>query len=245
MWKIIGESVVGTSHSAAAGECQDAVEARMIALNGEDVLIFALSDGAGSATHATEAAKLTVEKFCMAVQGRVEASAELDLLSCCEEVRAVLLRRAKELQCPPRELSATLIAGVVASTWSRFVQIGDGAIVREKDGQYHALTWPDAGEFVNTTVFLVSLNWKEVVQQVNCEENISALAAFTDGLQELVLRHTDRSVHQPFFPGMMEQLRAAEDAGALRHPLRAFLASPAVNARTDDDKTLLLACRAR
>jgi hypothetical protein len=42
---------------------------------------------------------------------------------------------------------------------------------------------------------------------------------------------------------MFKALRSTDDYGALAGPLRAFLDSPQVNARTDDDKTLILATR--
>ena len=69
------------------------------------------------------------------------------------------------------------------------------------------------------------------------------LALLTDGLQMLALRFADKSVHGPFFLPMFQALRAAESASALQTPLRDFLNSPAVNRRTDDDKTLILATR--
>lgn len=242
MWKAVGESVIGTSHQPA-GECQDAVAIRQVQVSGEMVLVFAVSDGAGSAKHAAEAAKLSVQRFCAEVGGDTSAL-DCELLGCCERVRNTLLERAKELEASPRDLAATLIAGVVTGAKSWFVQIGDGAIIREKAGTYHALTWPESGEYVNTTVFLSSPEWRERAQHVAIEETVTGLAAFTDGLQELILQHSDKTVHQAFFPRMMAQLRITENPDALAEPLRAFLGSDAVNARTDDDKTLFLACRA-
>ena len=59
----------------------------------------------------------------------------------------------------------------------------------------------------------------------------------------LALRFADQSVHGPFFRQIFQALRAAEPASALQNPLHEFLTSTAVNSRTDDDKTLILATR--
>lgn len=244
MWKALGESVAGTSHLAVNGECQDAVALRILGEGDGQILIFALSDGAGSARYASDASKLCVEGFCRLAEKSVTDPAEtVDLLKCCEELHGILMERAKELEVAPRELAATVIGGVVTPNRAWFIHIGDGCIIREKDGGYHAVTWPDSGEFVNTTVFLTSPDWKERAQCRVYDEPVTGIAAFTDGLQELVLEHANRSVHQPFFPGMMARLREPGDSFQLAQPLRDFLASAPVNERTDDDKTLLLACR--
>lgn len=239
----MGESVVGTSHLANGSECQDALGHCTVA-GDEDILIFAVSDGAGSAKHAREAAQLIVADFCRIAEQRVAATPDdVNLMDCAEVVREALLKRAEELQVHPRELSATLLAGIVTARRGTFIQVGDGAIVGKKGGEYIALTWPESGEFVNATVFLVSPEWKKSVQQPVSDEALTDIAAFTDGLQELVLKHADRSVHQPFFPEMMAHVRGAQDTRALGNLLRSFLESADVNSRTDDDKTLLLACR--
>lgn len=46
-----------------------------------------------------------------------------------------------------------------------------------------------------------------------------------------------------FFEPMFDQVAKADDARDLIVPLRNFLSSEAVNARTDDDKTLVVAVR--
>jgi hypothetical protein len=52
-----------------------------------------------------------------------------------------------------------------------------------------------------------------------------------------------RTPHTRFFDAMFKQLATAEAAEELIAPLRAFLDSPSVNQRTDDDKSLILAWR--
>ena len=70
-----------------------------------------------------------------------------------------------------------------------------------------------------------------------------SLALLSDGLQMLALNYGTKAAHQPFFAPMFASLRKADDAQELLVPLKQFLDSKAVNDRTDDDKTLVLATR--
>jgi hypothetical protein len=64
-------------------------------------------------------------------------------------------------------------------------------------------------------------------------------------LQRLALHYEGRTAHAPFFRPMFAPVRAADPGRAetLSTQLAAFLGSQPVNARTDDDKTLVLATR--
>ena len=64
-----------------------------------------------------------------------------------------------------------------------------------------------------------------------------------DGLQMLALSYAKKVAHQPFFTPMFAALRKVEDPQELIVPMRQWLDSTAVNQRTDDDKTLILATR--
>jgi hypothetical protein len=72
---------------------------------------------------------------------------------------------------------------------------------------------------------------------------VDEVALLTDGLQSLALRFASREAHGPFFEPMFERLRGPEQPS--ESELAAFLGSGPVNARTDDDKTLVLATRLR
>lgn len=75
---------------------------------------------------------------------------------------------------------------------------------------------------------------------------VDEIALFTDGIENLVLQKATKSVFARFFDGMMPAVRALNAPGldaALSDSLGRYLESYAVCARTDDDKTLLLASR--
>jgi hypothetical protein len=132
---------------------------------------------------------------------------------------------------------------VIGEFTSFFAQVGDGGWVVKKDEEYFAPTWPSGGEYVNETTFLTSANWEASLTFRIIFGSLSAVAGFTDGLQRLALQLDSRSVYVPFFEPLFQVLRVAEDETTLISPLIEFLSSQRVVERTDDDKTLVLACR--
>jgi hypothetical protein len=78
------------------------------------------------------------------------------------------------------------------------------------------------------------------------EKPINALAAFTDGIERIALDLSGQAAHQPFFKGIIQPLDQLTNAGVdrdLSRKLLSYLDSAAINQRTEDDKTLILAVR--
>ena len=65
----------------------------------------------------------------------------------------------------------------------------------------------------------------------------------SDGLVRLAINVADNAHHAPFLQPLLSFAAEAEDEAAAREQLAGFLASDRVCARTDDDKTLVLAVR--
>jgi hypothetical protein len=161
-----------------------------------------------------------------------------------EAVRAVLQTKALALGLDLRDMACTLLACCITDTHAVFLQLGDGAWVVAVDGRLEVVTWPESGEYANETVFITSSAFLDQSSFTVKSGRVEAVAGLSDGLQRLSLDYASRSPHQGFFLPMLETLRAAEDASDLIAPFMAFLDSDAVNQRTDDDKTLMLAVRA-
>lgn len=250
---MVRASVAGTSHRATGTPCQDASDAALIAGPGGTTLVLACADGAGSARLSHEGAPVA----CAAVLKDVRASLEHHPLRAATRetvaawfrcVPAAVAGRAAELGASARDLACTLLLAVVGPDAAVFAQIGDGAIVVDAPEPvgYAPACWPQAGEYANMTYFATEPDALPRFDVVFVEDRpIDEVALFTDGLQGLALRFEARAAHAPFFRPMFAQLRAQPpgDAGALAAGLRAFLDSPRINARTDDDKTLVLATR--
>jgi hypothetical protein len=123
--------------------------------------------------------------------------------------------------------------------------VGDGGAVGrdQSSGEWRILSWPEQGEYASVTFFLTD-DPPARLRIYRPDYAIDALVAFTDGIERLALDFGKRSAFQTFFKNMIPAVERSEATGrdrALSEQLPAFLDSPAVNARTDDDKTLILA----
>lgn len=251
IWKVIAQSVIGTSHVAAGKTCEDAVNFGLAELPGADeALICFVSDGAGSAAYAAVASALAVQQSTDIMRNWILAEKEIDdaaLIELAETIYDQLDTLATEREALLNEFSCTLLGFVILPQKACFMQIGDGAIVRnDGSGYFTHLWWPHNGEYQNTTTFLIDdPNLRNLKTRI-INESITEVAVFTDGLQMLALNNETETVHQPFLNDLFKVLRMVESPAhieILNNKLSGYLAGDTINNRTDDDKTLLLATR--
>jgi hypothetical protein len=122
------------------------------------------------------------------------------------------------------------------------VQVGDGAaVVGDRQGNVIALTAPQSGEYINETAFLNSPDAVEKAQLTVRQAQTAHVAVFSDGLQMLALKMPEGTPHAPFFAPLFRFVEGIMDETQAQAELVAFLRSPRVTSRTDDDLTLLLA----
>ena len=102
---------------------------------------------------------------------------------------------------------------------------------------------PMVGEYANMTNFVTDENAIDVLAVITLPARPDRVAVFSDGVQRLALNMATNTAHGPFFKPFFEVLSKAtpEHEDQLQVELERFLQSPAVNERTDDDKTLALA----
>ncbi len=250
-WKAIGCSVAGTSHIARNKPCEDAIDFRTFKdINGNEVLVCCVSDGAGSSRYAAYASSFAVrvmsEGLCMAA-ATGERLTEADVIALAEDIYDGLEVEAGRQVTPLNEYSCTLLGCCVSAHGAVFFQVGDGAIVAGNDlGFFTPIWWPDNGEYQNFTSFLVDDPGFGKLSIKVLQEPVNEIAIFSDGLQMLALAHESKTAHQPFFNDLFRFLRSADDAGRvsmLNKKLEEYLNSKQINERTDDDKTLFLATR--
>lgn len=249
MWKLLYQSVTGSSHVKADGICQDSCLAAPIQLEAERVLVAACADGAGSAAFSQIGSQAACASVVEAVSIDLQNGLRVDQITHSHVVKWFglvhehLEAKATDLQLSVRELACTLLLAVVGESAAAFGQVGDGSIVVRGPEGYEAVSWPEKpGEYLNLTHFVTDDDFEaNVVSDVR--ERIQEVALLTDGLQMLALNFGARKPHAPFFEPLFTALRGAVSPDDLVVPLRAFLDSDAVNSRTDDDKTLVLAAR--
>lgn len=251
-WRYVYASVPGVAHLAGNIECQDACGAALLPVpDAGPVLVLAVADGAGSATHARAGAELACRTLLAECTVRLADSGALDWTPTAAEtllqsVRTALTQRAVDAGLPVREFACTLLGAVVAADQALFLQIGDGAIVVATGEGYRPVFWPQTGEYANETRFVTDPDAADHLERLILTEPVAEIALLSDGLQLLALHYHQRQAHAPFFRPLFQHLRAHPEPGcpeALAAALERFLVSPAVNQRTHDDKTLILATR--
>ena len=155
---------------------------------------------------------------------------------------------AERRDLTPRDFATTVVMAISNGRSTLALHIGDGAVIGrdKKSGEWRALCWPEHGEYASSTFFLTDDGIPRA-RIVRHEAPVDRLAIFTDGIERLALDFTTNLPHAPFFAGVSGPVASSPVKGwdvALSAKLGAYLASDAVNARTDDDKTLILAARA-
>lgn len=252
VWKVSRASVTGTSHRRTGLPCQDSSGHSVVG----EALIAAVADGAGSASMSDVGSSLAAETSIRAVQRLLDESHDHSphpthetclkrvVTGAVEDARRELHEEAERLDVDVRELATTLLLAVHTPSLLAAAQIGDGAmVVSDGPGSYATFITPQRGEYANQTDFLTSSDAmsKLDVRTRRLDGETHRLAMFTDGLQNLVLKAADDSPHPPFFDPLFTWLGSQPDSEETGNRLAAFLESPRVTSRADDDLTLLLA----
>jgi hypothetical protein len=249
MWKFANASVRGSAHLANSLPCQDWSTSRLVGPD-KNVVICALSDGAGSARFAEEAAYLVSEGainyFSRELGHHPDPAAamaaydRLDGKLMIQEQQRLLLQLAEERRVPLQDFAATLLVAVAHPEISLFFQVGDGCWSVSRGGIIGAVTWPSQGEFVGQTEFVTSQSAARSFQMGQIRGGFDFIAGISDGLERLALDMGACVPHPPFFSPLARRLKSEMDAESFQTGLRQLLESDRVCARTDDDKSLIL-----
>jgi hypothetical protein len=243
-WQHVCLSVRGTSHAASGAPCQDDSRCVSDGLS-QDTVILALSDGAGSATHAEKGARIVtncwIEYFSRRFVPEADPAALLadcsrhDAMAVLDSIREAVALQAGEHGAVSEDFSATLLGAVVTASGVFVAQVGDGCWVANVNGVTGCVTWPTGGEFVGQTTFATCARAGDALQTVLLQNPVSGLAGFTDGMERLLL---DFSTHTPaldFFNAAFNALRVPSPV--FSQQLTDFLESEGVCASTNDDKS--------
>lgn len=244
-WTWAGASCRGLSHARSGERRQDAFACS--ARGGK--LIAVLCDGAGSADMGGEGASLVARTVSRrALERRPSATGRItddEIWSWVNEARSRIFEAASKRSRAARDFASTMICVVSDGAETMVAHIGDGSAVlqNETDRTWYAASWPSHGEYASTTFFVIDDPQPRLIIS-RYTEPISALVTFTDGLERLALDFGSMKPHGPFFEGIVSPIVASPKTGrdaVLCGSLARYLDSDGVNARTDDDKTLLVA----
>ena len=250
-WTWAAASCRGTSHVQGNLRCQDAMACSASGAH-RSRFIAILCDGAGSAAMGGEGATLAARVISVRARAHAlkSASSPTDetIHEWIDHARDVIEHTAQKRQLRSRDFAATLVCALSDGTDTTVIHIGDGCVVGQDANDYawYALTWPAHGEYASTTFFITDDVQPRVVITRH-QRRLSALVAFTDGLERLALDFASNQPHDPFFNGIVRPLAGITSVGrdrGLSEKLARYLDSASVNHRTDDDKSLIMAvCR--
>jgi hypothetical protein len=251
IWRIAGASVEGTSHAVRGDACQDHHKFKSVG----DAVIAVAADGAGSASHGLDGAKMTCASFIKSVAdyfsqgGRPDQLNEEFVSRWITDIQGRISRAAAKQGKESRDYSCTFLAAVVSPGNAAFFQIGDGAIVYstvDAPDSYCFPIVPAESMYVNTTDFITDAAAAEKIKIRFLSLRVGNVAVFTDGIQALAIDYSEGGEgkpHTPFWTPMFAPFARNVDPADLTKKLEVFLASETVNRRTDDDKTLILISR--
>ena len=245
-WKIAGASRQGTSHLKLSTPCQDA---HACAQFPDGTLVIAVADGAGSAKRSelgsAEAVKAVIAFAQSVVFPQLGVGWMRFLLNAFEQARLALETLALEESVDLRDLACTLWVVVVTDELVAVARLGDGfAVAQLEDGSFFSLIGQQKGEYANETVFLTVTDAIDRVEiMVYHVSSIKSVIVSTDGLVRLAMQMKDWTPFNKFFQPLIESVTAAENEEAGGVWIGELLNSERVNARADDDKTLVVALR--
>lgn len=253
-WSIAAAATVGERHIADGRPCEDAWTVRHHQIQGRPWLILAVSDGAGTAGRAQAGSACAVAAFADSAMRCLNSSPVMTrevILDCLGAARVALAVEAGLAGVPIRDFACTLLGAVIGPGVAAFVQVGDGAIVIAGDepGCWAWMFESQKGEYANETSFLTNEDAIAGASVAVLSMVPAEIAIFSDGLENLLIRtQPERHVVAPFFDQMFPPVRRADAAGidaALSEHLARYLGSPQIAARSDDDRTLILATSLR
>jgi hypothetical protein len=245
-WQVVHATVIGSTHLSSGIPCQDAAGWCMLP---SGLLAVALADGAGSAKQAETGANLAVAKALASLGNSNISENPQDLNTWSAaiqqaflEAREILVEEAIGVGAPPNEYATTLTCLVASNRYAAVGQVGDGAIIaRTTAGELQILAQPQRGEYANETSFITMPDALEHGFYQVVEVEVAGLVLMSDGLIRMALQLPGYTPHVPFFKPLWTFAAGANMDEKANLQLAEFLASERVCARTDDDKSLVIA----
>ncbi len=250
-WRTAYASAIGTAHINQNTECQDRFACQTVETKDGEVLIAAVADGAGSTTDGQIGAEIACEFFIKEVRDFLHSqdasigSLNLEFgrfwISYFQKKISEIAEKEKKTL---RDFASTLVGAVVGDAQAAFFQVGDGGAVFSAAGEnYRFAIEPEDAEYVNVTDFLTDETAIEKLRFELIEKRIEDVILFSDGIAAVAVDYQTNQPHEPFLMPMIAPLRNGNASNDLNEKLEKFLASPKINEKTDDDKTIILASR--
>lgn len=253
-WRFAHASAIGLAHINQNTNCQDRFACRTIKTKNEsEILIAVVADGAGSAEKGFQGAEKACELFTAEISDFLSSQdASVRSLNADfgkrwigyfqQKIAEIAKTEGKNL----RDYATTLVGAVIGENCAVFYQVGDGGSVFSATGEaksYRFGVAPAESLYVNMTDFLTDETAFESLRFEMIEDAVEDVILFSDGIFAVAVDYQTNQPHEPFLMPMIAPLRNAANLDNLNEKLENFLASPKLNEKTDDDKTIILASR--
>lgn len=242
-WFLAAASVAGAKRARHETPGQDTVH--YATEPGNDLLIVAVCDGAGSAQHGgpgAETAALAAVEHIQSELARQPESSLTDLLreSVLYARRAVVAR--SEAECNPlQEYAATVTLFVHWNGRAASAQVGDGACVVGVTDGWVLVNEPQRGEHANETRFITAGDAAERVAVSQEYHGVARVMLCTDGMMNLVLKQPGNVPHIPYFEGTFSWLENSSSQELASCQMEQLLLSDRVRRLVDDDLAMFQA----
>jgi hypothetical protein len=168
---------------------------------------------------------------------------ERDLRTVIADARDEVRRQAMEAGNRPREWASTLLIVITSNHGTLAAQIGDGSIVLDFGSGLELAFCPDQ-DMLNVTNFLVDDGAMESLLTRTFERATpQRLLLTSDGLIPVLLDLRKGVPHAPSIDRFMSVLDSRYLGSDTTEMLESLLSHEQVNARTDDDKSIVMAIR--
>jgi len=183
VWKAVHCAVQGRGHIKNNVPCQD----KTFCCRDGDVAVVALADGAGSAGLSHHGAACITEYISK------DFAKYFDIYFNCDDGVAVkkqliskILHKldglCEELGCVKRDCASTLMVVAVSDGKFLLMHIGDGVVGYVRNNQIKIASFPENGEFANSTVFTTSPEAVATMKLLKGQLNgIDAFVIMSDG----------------------------------------------------------------
>lgn len=185
-WDTANAFVRGRSHIAGESPCQD----RAYSVSSGKVTVIALADGAGSCLYSHYGAEIVVKEVSKLLRRQFRRYQRLEnehiKQSILKRLLKKLSRKSKRLRADSlSDLSSTLLFVAVSEGKYMTGHIGDGLIGCLIDGDSRILSYPENGEYLNTTFFITDKNARKHLRiGKGSVEGISGFILMSDGAGE-------------------------------------------------------------
>ncbi|WP_052352858.1 PP2C family serine/threonine-protein phosphatase [Neobacillus dielmonensis] len=238
-WKIAHAQTAGRSHIKNNTPCQDFT----LTMQQDGTTILLLADGAGFSPTSHIGAEAVVRKTASLLHETFDFYyLNLDETEVKKQLIETLWKEFETLEGydgDVKQYASTLLFAAIKGDQFLAGHLGDGVIGIEAEGELKVLSFPENGQFANTTYFVTTEeSWEHLRLYKGTTENITGFVLMSDGSAESLFNKREKRL-APAIKKMLEWLREHPNQ-KIQDVLSANLDS-VIKEQTHDDCSLSIA----